>query len=377
MNKIISNNIIENINNQTAIKAYFDSCDKNDYKALAKNNYLSDSIWFTLAKKAKVEVAISLYHRALSKDQLDFALKDKRVWAKHSLIRKDSALYYASADKIDEIIDSQWFSYDLASSWLYQENRLSPAQIRKIALNCKGRVLVRQLGNTQAFPDIDEVVALLNNNKKGLSHFDLDRVFFHRAELINYYDKLKASPFRVAFANSWHLNSLEDQLKILGRKTLNGNIKVWTTLLSNPYTKIEIVDIIRTIINSESDFSDIKRALNRWELAPGSPLMVSYNYIYSDIDKERANYFSFCNSVVDDNLSFKEKVSYDDNLKDKSLSDIKISDTSDIFYLNWQKISDDISTQLDSSYQAWRNFWSLINSWHGNLAELTKASNSL
>jgi hypothetical protein len=105
--------------------------------------------------------------------------------------------------------------------------------------------------------------------------------------------------------------------------------------------------------------------------------MVSYNYIYSDIDKERANYFSFYNSVVDDNLSFKEKVSYDDNLKDKSLSDIIISDTSDIFYLNWPKIADDISTQLDSSYQAWRNFWSLINSWHGNLAELTKASNSL
>lgn len=377
MNNIISNNIIENINNQTGIKAYYDSCDKNDYRALAKNIYLSDSLWFTLAKKAKVEVAISLYHRALSNEQLDFALKDKRVWAKHSLIRKDSALYYAPFKKIDELIDSQWLSYDLAASWLYQDNNLSASQIRKIALSCKGRVLVRQLGNTQAFPDIDEVVALLNNNKKGLSHFDLDRVFFYRPELINYYDKLKASPFRVAFANSWHLDTLEDQLKILGRKTLNGNIKVWTTLLSNPYTKVEIVDMIRSIIDKESDFSDIKRALNRWELAPGSPLVMKYNNINTDIDKERANYFSFYNSIVDDNLSFKEKVNYSEKLLDRSLCDIKILDTSDIFYLNWPKISADISSQLALSYPAWRNFWSLINNWQGNLTELIIASKSL
>lgn len=377
MNNIISKNIIENINNQTGIKAYFDSCDKNDYRALAKNNYLSEDLWFILAKKAKIEVAISLYHRDLSKDQLNFALSDKRVWAKHSLIRKDSALYYASEEIIDRVIDSNWLNYDLASSWLYQDNKLNSAQIRKIALNCKGRVLVRQLGNIEAFPDIDEVIELLNNNKKGLSHFDLDRVFFHRPELINYYDKLKASPFRVAFANSWHLDTLEDQLKILGRKTLNGNIKVWSTLLSNPYTKVEIVNIIRFIIDNENDYSDIKRALNRWDSAPGSPLVVKYNNINTDLDKERANYFSFYNSIVDDNLTFKEKVNYTNKLLDISLNEINLNDNSDVFYLNWPKITADISTQLSSSYPTWRNFWTLINNWHGNLAELINASKTL
>jgi hypothetical protein len=60
MNNIISNNIIENINNQTGIKAYYDSCDKNDYRALAKNIYLSDSLWFTLAKKLQYHYIIEL-----------------------------------------------------------------------------------------------------------------------------------------------------------------------------------------------------------------------------------------------------------------------------------------------------------------------------
>jgi len=377
MNNIISNNIIEKINNQTGIKAYYDSCDKNDYRALAKNNYLSEELWFILAKKAKIEVAISLYHRDLSNDQLNFALSDKRVWAKHSLIRKDSGLYYASEEIIDRVIDSNWLNYDLASSWLYQDNKLNSAQIRKIALNCKGRVLVRQLGNIEAFPDIDEVIELLNNNKKGLSHFDLDRVFFHRPELINYFDKLKASHFRVAFANSWHYDTLETQLKILGRKTLNGNIKVLSTLLANPYTKVEIVNIIRSIIDNENDYSDIKRALNRWDSAPGSPLVVKYNNINTDLDKERANYFSYYNSVVDDHLSFKEKVNYTNNLLDIPLNEINLNDNSDVFYLNWPKITADISTQLSASYPAWRNFWTLINNWHGNLAELINASKTL
>ena len=241
--------------------------------------------------------------------------------------------------------------------------------------------MIRQLGNKDAYPDINEVVAKLLENKVGSNSWDLDPVFRKREDLIAHLTKFTAYNHRSAFAASWHLSNLDDQLFIFGKDTVKSNLSVWTSFLYNPYTKKEIVEKIRPHANKEGVRSDLYRALSKMDAAPGEPIVTPVDEINSPLERERAEYFSTYNCAYNSSLPWQEPYNYISINKSEEIDLDKLivenTKVHMLYYINWEKISLDLNRELSDNLQSWSNFWSLIDNWNGSLLELAHASNSL
>jgi hypothetical protein len=375
---MIIDNIIKNTDNLVAIESFYHSFNKDDYKSLAANKNISTDLWYKLANKANIDVAYNLYCRELNQSQIEFALKDKRKNARRAMLIM--GLSKADPNFIDKIIDENYFDSNEIAIWLYHKTGLSSHNIRTLANKVGGVNRIRVLQNKEAFPDIEEVVNYLLNENINLNGWDLNNLFRYRPELNKYIKKFKKYNIRSAFANSWNLTSLEDQLFIMNGKSISGNINVWISLLGNPYTKKEVIELMKPAIIKDGNRSDLYRSLNKWDLAPGKPLNKPLDKITSSIDKERAEYFSVFNSSYYSELPWTDKKEYSANLKNLSLEDINNLNegySSTIFSTNWQDIAKKLDEILKDSPSYWSNFWSLISNWNGNLRELAAASTKL
>jgi hypothetical protein len=373
----IAHSIISQIDNNFAHESYYQINSKIEQAHLASNPNLSDGLWFKLANKSNIDTAIALYSRELTLSQLELALKDKRVYAKNSLIKYGFA--NAPENFIDEVLDSNWINPDLIKSWLHYGTGLNGRQIRLLADKIGGNLMIRQLGNKEAYPDIIEVVDKLLANKAGCNSWDLNPVFRKREELINHLTKFSSYNHRSAFAASWHLSDLDDQLYIFGKNTLKSNISVWTSFLCNPYTKLEIVEKIRPHAVKEGIRSDLFRALSRMDSAPGTPLSTPLDEIEDGLDRERAEYFSTYNSAYHGLLPWQEPYNYINKSEDIDISDLIVESSKAhmLYFINWEKVCTDLNLEMSNSIKSWSNFWSLIENWNGSLLELARASNSL
>lgn len=375
----ISGCIISHIDNINAHESYFQINSKAEYSHLAANPKLSTELWFKVATKSNIDTAIALYSRELSVAQLELALKDKRVYAKNSLIK--SGFANAPQSLIDEVISSNWVNNDLIKSWLHYGTGLNGRQIRLLADKIGGNTMIRQLGNKDAYPDINEVVTKLLENKVGSNSWDLDPVFRKREDLIVHLTKFTAYNHRSAFAASWHLSNLDDQLFIFGKDTVKSNLSVWTSFLYNPYTKKEIVEKIRPHAIKEGVRSDLYRALSKMDAAPGEAILTPVDDIKSPLERERAEYFSTYNCAYNSSLPWQEPYNYISINKSEEIDLDKLivenTKVHMLYYINWEKISLDLNRELSDNLQSWGNFWSLIDNWNGSLLELAHASNSL
>ena len=373
----ISHSIISEIDNNFAHESYYQIYSKNEYPHLASNSKLSDKLWFKLTSKSNIDTAIALYSRELTVPQLELALKDKRVYAKNSLIKYGFAK--APEAFIDEVLLSNWINTDLIKSWLHYGTGLNGRQIKLLADKIGGNIMIRQLGNKEAYPDINEVVDKLLSNKSGCNSWDLNPIFRKRDELVNHLNKFTSYNHRSAFAASWHLSNLNDQLFIFGKNTLKSNISVWTSFLYNPYTKKEIVEKIRPHAVKEGIRSDLFRALSRMDSAPGEPLTTPLEEITEAVDKERAEFFSTYNSAYHGLLPWQEPYNYINKLEDVDISNLIVESSKAhmLYFINWEKVCNDLNLELNANIKSWSNFWSLIDNWNGSLLELAQASNSL
>lgn len=373
MRNYVVYNLIEKTKNLSSIYAFFQANGKEGYEALSRNKNLTIDLWAKMLTKAKINVATNLYSRELSEEQVEIALRDKRVYARRALLC--FGLGKVSESTVDKVINQPWVTEDMLKTLLHYGNNLTSSQRREASLKVGGGSLIRQLGNAEAFPDIVEVVALLKKYEYSLTPWDIAPVFEKRAELVKYMDDLSEQHFKNAFASSWNLVRTEDQWRVYGEAPrVEKNQTTWVNFLRNPYTCNEIVEKIMSN-NLKKWHKDFKSHLAVWSQAPGSPLTTELTKLTDEKDKERAVYFKKFHSFhrilpwESPDISRTQHVNLDKIYPNKGSGAWGYS-------TDWEKVDSDLSDLLTSE-SSWLTFWSILPSWEGNLQELAETSAKL
>ena len=370
---ILEDQILSTTTNENAMHAFLAAFGKEGHEKLSRNKNLPLCIWKKLVTKAKIDVATNLYNRELSAEQLEIAIKDVRVYARRSLVLY--GLKGASEEFVERIIAEPWLNPDLIKSWLHYGTAMNGKHRRELSLKMGGTPQIRQLAYADAYPDILEVVSILQNNRYSLNMWDLAPVFDTRPELMNHIDELKSSEYRSAFASSWNLINPEHQLQIYGQNGIEGNINAWTNLLRNPYTSIEVFEKISSQNKKkwQKDFFTLSKV---WKDAPGKPLTLPLAQLVDPLDRERAEYFHKY-KFTRGNLPWSESKEAE-KLK-MPLDEIMVNNQKSSFFrysTDWVAIHSELDSILLTE-SSWQAFWSLLEKWQGSLKDLADTSAKL
>jgi len=371
---IMEDMILSTTRNEIAMHAFLANFGKEGHEKLSRNKNLPSCIWVKLVPKSKIDVATNLYSRNLSPEQLEIAVKDKRVYARRALVL--NGLRGASEEFVEKIMSEPWLNPDLIKSWLHYGTALTGKHRRELSQRVGGTAQVRQLSFSDAYPDINEVVTILQNNRYSLNMWDLAPVFDTRADLMHHIEELKSSEYRSAFASSWNLSNLEHQWKIFGQNGIEGNINAWTNLLRNPYTSTEVVEKINSQ-NKKKWHKDFESLSKIWKDAPGKPLTLPVSELTDSLDRQRAEYFhkyKFSRGTLPWEEAAKEA-----NKVKPLLEEMLVNNQQSTFFrysTDWEHVNQELDKILlqESSWQA---FWSLLEKWQGTVKDLAETSAKL
>jgi hypothetical protein len=362
---------------------------------LAGNANLHRDVWFRLARKPKAAVAYELVKRPLDLEQLMLFTKDTRVTVRRNLVT--SGLKSCTEEMGEYLLAQPWFDRELATLW--SATRTVPDSLRKrVALLADGNELVRHLADRELFSD-DEVKALLVTVKLTSVRQSLYNLMDLRPELVDFAAHAGVSHPRLveAAAGSRHLFGDEAFAAVmhtvdhLGRQN-HQSLEIYVTALSNPNTPLELLEQMvsrfpSSLLSVGSRFrpatnstilEEARRRLERgqaaldrpWDSYPvdeqepmrrgvallgasrypslrGSlfervtPVVRSGTPAANDVETPAMNYLPAGNSPV-------------------RLTAVTVAAVTDLLDPHGAK--------------AWEAFWSLIDTWQGDLASLVNAS---
>ena len=373
--KNVAELLIPHMKTDCAIRAFYATLPKSYNWALSTNKSLPIDIWFKMVKGAKIEVAVNLYSRELTREQLSAALLDKRVNSIKSLIQY--GFKNADEELVERVLGSKWFNNDYARLWLNRGDSLTPEQRKKLALKVGGRELTMELINKSSFPDIEEVISLIN--QKEHATYNLHKLFQCRSELVNHLDSFSGNKIKTALATSWYLIDEDVQKKLFGKNTLNGNVNIWSSLLLNPATKINIGEMIYDKASKSDKFSNIFRSAEIWKRAPGEPLTKSVEEVDNPMERLRAEYFyPYSTSILElpwvlskyNKSQSSEKVSLDK-------LPAQLGNHYDRFVIDWESAANDIEHLMSDTDKEWSIFWGLLPEWNQSLLSCLEAAKNV
>jgi hypothetical protein len=365
---------------------------------LASNAELDRQVWFRLARKPKADVAYMLVSHPLDLEKLNAFLDEKRVTVRRHLVSNG---LHGCTDEMGELVFSQsWFDSELATIWL-TANTVPSVLRKRVVIMDNANHLVRALSDTEMFTD-EEVMALLPKIRFAVVRSSLYQLMDLRPSLVGPCATAGVDNPRLveAAAGSRHLFNREhfdvicDNIAKLGGQSHHGS-EILLTLIGNPNLPLDLLEqLLERFPTRLNGFGSRNRPVNNTVIHAyaASRLASREAAIGQAWQLEESHREYITKAIVVLGAGRYPTLKNWLNPTMQSLTPIKSTRgpqpavKPDLSYLPAQSdrslLSPETVHQVDVLLDpygpaAWQTFWSLIDSWQGDLSSLVESSISL
>ena len=369
--------------------------------ALAQNPHLDREIWFRLARRPKADVAYGLVDRQLDLEQLRALVGDKRVTVRRNIL--SSGLKSCTEEMGRLIISLPWFDSESATLWCASQS-VPDRLLKEVALVAGRNELIKLMADPDRFT-IEEIIALLPQVDLSRTRQSLYRLVDVRPELVPYAVSVGVENPRLveAAAGSRHLfgaenfSSVLQTIELLGGQNTQG-CEILLSAASNPNIPLEHLEQLvakfpRRLIGYGNRFRPannatiLEHATRRLSASVAQPDRPWDDYAAGE-DEVLRRAVHLLGSFRFPTLSHRLSPAVPQQPATGANRHVGNEELASLLFLpNGNGSSPvrlvpatvtQVSIMLDEhGSRAWETFWSLIDSWQGDLASLVDSSIAL